>query len=273
MKIITLFLPLLFFISCQNADPNRPPKKMSTKDSTLYMKLWLGQMKKENFNEMIHLNPPPGLTVCFIYVPLTIKVNRRGQIMIREKIGAGFITSTITHYLTQNINRNERGNNSPLYGRTSLEDIKDAIESNLKRLQEGDVSNEVMYIKKAQIAELKIKRKVLKTLGAKELAEINGQSFIQYEMKKGSKINYSVSDSVFLTHFSIRDSLSKVHFKEPYLEIYRRHLIFKDSIDKDKLDALKVLMPIRYIDWPNLNKYRHVEERNMILPRIPPTSI
>ncbi|MGB0915590.1 MAG: hypothetical protein ACPGVI_05925, partial [Crocinitomicaceae bacterium] len=76
------------------------------------------------------------------------------------------------------------------------------------------------------------------------------QAHIRIEVQKGTeyylfaKIQSELEEAIF----TLRDDAAKDIFGESYGTITRRYSMDKESLDKDKIDLLKILYPDRFIE-------------------------
>lgn len=186
---------------------------------------------------------------------LTIKANNKNQLMVREDIFSDpdKISDKVVEFFRTNEKQNIAGNNFPLYGRTSMKDIDDAIElveTTLEAIEDDPLAGPQIEVKENQLIEWDKKKAALQLYGAKELPEIHNQAQIRIEVKSATayqlfaKIHTEIEEGIF----ELRDEEAKRLFGESYGTISKRSIQDEELEDKKKLELLEILYPLRIIE-------------------------
>lgn len=185
---------------------------------------------------------------------LAIKANNLNQLMVRNEIisDPDKISEKIVEFYRTN-EKNNKPNDFPLYGRTSMSEINDNIrkvEAKAEQMENEDFSSEQIDFQYTVLAEWEKKKASLKLYGASELPEIHPTANIRIEVQTATnyslfaKIHTEIEEAIF----ELRDGEAKRLFGESYGVIKKRFNQDENNNDKQKLDLLDILYPARIIE-------------------------
>lgn len=279
-KSIFLFCVLSFIIfGCNsNQEEEISYTEINQADSLRLTEILFDSMYAEIYSDPLYqLKRKDVVHTDFVCEPrgeaiLKIRVNKLGEYMIGIELN-GDITNRVYEFYTTNQEKNDPTNSFPMYSRISMDELEDQIRAAKQDLKDVEntqgVSQDIIEFKKKRVEEWENKKKVLATIGGKELAEIHFQAHIELEYPQNFKKKNELLDSILLAFYQMRDKSSLKYFNRSYLSLFYEYSETKRSDIWDKLDALKVLHPIVLIDIPYC-KENDVWLWNYSIPPPPP---
>lgn len=203
--------------------------------------------------EVVLTDPPPKVEQRNIFA---IRANSRNQLMVRTELMANpdDISDRVVEFYTTNELRNDPTNNFPMYSRISMIEIESQLKAAEARAEEVEntpgAMQDIIDFEWRKYDEWNNKKKALKLYGKSELPEIHFQAHIRIEVQQKTayelfaKIQSELEEAIF----ELRDKAAMDAFNESYTTITRRYSMDKETIDKDKIDLLKILYPDRFIE-------------------------
>lgn len=197
-----------------------------------------------------------------------IKANNQNQLMVRDEImeNADDISERILEFYRMNedltqaqtdayiSNKGYKGYNFPFYSRVSRDFINkkiDETELNLEDAYEKEDDGLITFYQTA-LDEWMQKDAAMRTLGIKELKEIQAQAHMRVEVKPETdykymaKIHSEIEEAITI----LRDEAAKKYFGESYTKMTKRLALDKEDKkgDRKKIEALEILYPDRIIE-------------------------
>lgn len=185
-----------------------------------------------------------------------VRANSQNQLMVRTELmtNPDDISERVIDFYRKNEVNNDVTNNFPMYSRISMTEIESQLAAAEAAAEEVEntpgAMQDIIDFKWRQYDEWNNKKKALSLYGRAELPEIHFQAHIRIEVQKGTeyslfaKIQSELEEAIF----TLRDDAAKDIFGESYGTITRRYSMDKESLDKDKIDLLKILYPDRFIE-------------------------
>jgi hypothetical protein len=254
-RIILFILPILL-TSCNNGDSPNHEEYFTKTDSTQVVQVIIDSLRAEMYTQWI-MDTTHNKLQCYnppdFNPELLIELKTNGEILINGKSNSKSLSELIVKFYSIGRTKNESAMPPKLY----YELTKHSIESEIKKHQdelEAMKSNhrefkDLIDFKQTLINAWKEKLDVLSTLRVNKILEPHDLSGIEFKYPNNSKSYEAVLDSILLGFYKIREADSKKYFSESYAKIYWRANYLKDSIALKKLNAFKVLHPVRILDY------------------------
>lgn len=253
-----LAIPFLLLIASCNQKPPTIHERflaLNEADSLALMDSLFAELKVEMYSDRMYdpqvyeNNNELCFTSCMPLEPLTIRINSRDQIMVRNKL-TDKIYDRVIEYYQYNMDDNHLESNFPLYSRTDKQEILSQIDESKRQAvaveQTEGVAQDLVDFKWAQVEEWEKKLKVIEILNIDVLHEISSSAHIRLEYQTEDQAY--IVDSLPPAFYTLRNDASMKYFNESYLELAFRYSIMNSEEDADRLNALKVLVPIILVD-------------------------
>lgn len=248
------------FFACQQRQNNRFEPQFGALDAADSARVKQGLyvlLRKEMYaDEMYSFDTSFNMFGCMgLNYKLRIKVNNRHEISVRGEQVKNTVTQSVCDYFTANLEQNDPTNNYPMYysiNREELEDGIEGIEEELRMLENTpNASEEVIAVKRGELDEWKFNLRALDVLNTKVLRLVSPSTEVEldYPSTFGSS-SVELKDSILEAFYLLRNQASMRYFRESYLSILYRFALQKSPADKEKLQILRMLHPIRVRDIP-----------------------
>lgn len=254
-RVILFILPILM-VSCNNGNSVNDKHNFTSADSTEIVKVIIDSLRAEMYTQWF-MEPTHKKLQCYnppdFNPELLIEINSNSEILINGISNPKSLPQLIVNFYSTNLNKNELGNNFQLYAELTKYQITTQIKKHQDELKAIKSTHkefqEMIDFKQKIIIEWKGKLNSLSILGVNEIQEPHYLSGIEFKYPENSKINETVLDSILLGFYKIREIDSKKYFSESYAKIYWKAIHFNDSIAIQKLEAFKLLHPVRILDY------------------------
>lgn len=248
------------FFACQQRENNRFEPQFSALDEADSARVKQGLyvlLRKEMYaDEMYSFDTSFNMFGCMgLNYKLRIKVNNRHEISVRGEQVENTVTQSVFDYFTANLEQNDPTNNYPMYysiNREELEDRIEGIEEELRMIENTpDANEDVIAFKWDELDKWKFNLRALDVLNTKVLRLVDPPTEVELDYPSTfDSSSVELKDSILEAFYLLRNQASMRYFRESYLSILYRFAIQKSPADKEKLQILRMLHPIRVRDIP-----------------------
>lgn len=260
-KSIIFILILGFLAGCciKEAEENDALRAvvMDAGGRETHQKQLLEEMRTELYSSRFYqVKMNNDLIICAPYIQprnvLHIQQDSAGQLMIDSESRSDIFTSIRT-YFTVNMDKNDVTNNYPMYAKLSRsvvkEHLKEARESKKVVEETPGASEEIIEFKVKQVESWEHMLRLFDVLDTNEISQPHFQAkvVIDYQLDEQGSV---LIDSALYAFYELREIVSKRYLHESYLKIYIRYSLEQREEDRDKMEAIKLLMPLAIVDKP-----------------------
>ncbi len=198
-------------------------------------------------------NPPENVKIEKRNI-LAIKANSKEQLMVRGEVFTN--PDNISDFILKFYQTSEKENhpelNFPQYSTVNMKIINKNIKNLKKNKDDADSLEQFQLASyfEAQINEWKLKEKSLKLYGKSEMREIDRTAHIRIEVFEETsyaiftKIHSEIEEAIV----KLRNEKCKDLFGESYSKVKKRYNQDKKQKDKDVMDLIEILYPLRIVE-------------------------
>lgn len=248
------------FFACQQRENNRFEPQFSALDEVDSARVKQGLyvlLRKEMYaDEMYSFDTSSNMFGCMgLNDKLPIRINDYHEVLIHDRQVKNTVTQSVFDYFTANLEQNDPTNNYPMYysiNREELEDGIEVIEEELRMLENiPDAHEDVIPFKRDELDAWKFNLRALDVLNTKVLRSVSPSTEVELDYPSTfDSSSVALKDSILEAFYLLRNQASMRYFRESYLSILYRFALQKSPADKEKLQILRMLHPIRVRDIP-----------------------
>jgi hypothetical protein len=193
-----------------------------------------------------------------------IRINSRGNVMIRGVEDSALVTAKVFEYfmfnrtlsaqetLEASVNPESPSFSFLFYYRFGRDEIKHKIEKTQEHLNEISKKNGVdpllVDYYASKVDEWKVRFNSLELIGAESLDEVPPYVQVRVEYRKASDKSKEILRDVAFAFYQMRSYECLRYFNETYLSLYDRVQRKKRKLDVEKLEVLKLLHLANFYD-------------------------